>query len=68
LEVALGQYHLYLRLLAATAPERKLYLAVSREVHDTFFNKKGIKFVVESEQLSMMVVDTEKEEVVRWID
>ena len=41
LYTALGQYTFYLRLLEKTAPERKLYLAVSDVVYNDFFSDRS---------------------------
>lgn len=68
LEIALGQYRLYLRLLEATAPEKRLYLAVSKQIYDKFFRRKGVQFIIQEEELLMLVVDTETEEIFLWIN
>jgi hypothetical protein len=68
LEGALGQFRIYLRLLQATEPDRKLYLAISDLVESRFFRRPAIQFIVEQENLSLIVVNTETEEVVKWIN
>lgn len=67
LEVALGQYALYQGLLEVTAPERKLYLAISDTVHAELFGQKAVQLVVRRFQLSLIVVNVNAEEIVTWI-
>jgi hypothetical protein len=66
-KLALGQYNLYLGLLEVTAPDRKLYLAVSDHVYSRYFRQKAIQLIVERYQLALLVVNLEREEVVTWI-
>ena len=66
-ETALGQYRLYRRLLLKLEPERPLFLAVSTIIFDRFFVKKAIQFVIIEENVSLIVVDIDKEEVTKWI-
>jgi hypothetical protein len=68
LKIALGQYEIYLNFLELTAPERKLYLAISDQVHDDFFKLKAINVLVERLHLSLLVVNVPNEEVQRWIN
>lgn len=68
LKTALGQYQLYLSFLEVIAPERQLYIAVSEKAYTEFFKKKAVRFVIERQQMPLLVVDVNKEEVVRWID
>ncbi len=66
IKVALGQHDLYQGFLEVLAPERKLYLAVSKKVYERFFQQKAIQFIVQRYQLPLLVVDVEKEEIVKW--
>ena len=68
LYIALGQYSLYQRLLKITAPERKLYLAVSDLVYYDFFQLNAVQFIVRDSNLSILVVNTTTEEVLEWIN
>jgi hypothetical protein len=68
LKEALGQYDIYRYLLDATAPERKLYLAISIIAHKSFFTSDVIQLIVNRHQLPLIVVDTELEEVRQWIN
>jgi hypothetical protein len=67
LHVALGQYHLYRDILAEKEPERTIYLAVTTEVYDKLFAEKFGRFVVERQQLKLLVFDPRQERVVEWI-
>jgi hypothetical protein len=65
-KVALGQFLLYRAFLELLAPERKLYLAVSTKVYDDFFQLKALDLVVRRYQVTLLVVNLEREEIVRW--
>jgi hypothetical protein len=66
-KLALGQYNLYLGLLEVTAPDRKLYLAVSDHIYSKYFRQKAVQLIAERYQLALLVVNLEREEVVTWI-
>ncbi|MEH2362902.1 XisH family protein [Nostoc sp.] len=68
LKEALGQYDIYRYLLEETAPDRKLYLAVSAIAHKSFFNQDVIQLILHKHQLPLVVVDTETEEITQWIN
>ena len=66
LKLALGQYEVYRGLLELTAPDRKLYLAVSESIHASFFTQKAIQVLVKRFDLALLVVDVSAEKVVTW--
>jgi hypothetical protein len=66
IKIALGQHDLYQGFLEILAPERKLYLAISKKVYDRFFEQKAIQLIVQRYQLPLLIVDIEKEEIVKW--
>lgn len=68
LKEALGQYDIYRYLLEETAPERKLYVAISAMVHKSFFNQDVVQLILRKHQLPLIVVDTETEEIRQWIN
>jgi hypothetical protein len=68
LENALGQYELYRIYLKNIAPEDKLYLAVSATTYAEQFTRPAFAIILEEKNLPLLVVDTEREEVVRWIN
>ena len=68
-ELALGQYILYRNLIQLAQDEyQEIYLAIKDEIYDTFFQRKSIKAVVKLNQVALLVVNTEKEEIIKWID
>lgn len=68
LEDALGQLWLYRYLLQRHHPERELFLAVGRNVHDDFISQPHVAEFLESEGVRLLVFDPQTEEVVEWID
>ena len=46
LKEALGQYDIYNYLLEETAPERRLYIAISSGVYQTFFLQDVIQLIL----------------------
>ena len=68
LQTALGQYEIYRGFIEVIEPERKIYLAISEDVFEQFFSRSAIQFIVQRFQVSLIVVDVDKEEVVKWKD
>lgn len=68
LKEALGQYDIYRYLLEVTAPERKLYIAVSTVAYNTFFQQDVIQLILNRHQLPLIIVDIEVEEIRQWIN
>ena len=67
-EMALGQYILYRNLIQLAQDEyQEIYLAIKDEIYETFFKRKSIKAVVKLNQIALLVVNTQKEEIVQWI-
>ena len=66
IKIALGQYDLYRGFLEVLAPERKLYLAISKKIYDTLFEQRAIQLIVQRYELPLLIVDIEKEEIVKW--
>ena len=67
LEYALGQYILYRNLLSVTEPDRELYLAISDRIYHNFFQQNASQFIVEQNQILLLVVDIQSEVIVQWI-
>jgi hypothetical protein len=63
---ALGQYIVYRRLIQLTEPDYKLYLAIDDITYENFFQRKSVQAVIEDNNLMLIVVDIEKEIIVRW--
>jgi XisH protein len=68
LKEALGQYDIYFYLLEETAPDRKLYIAISKVAYDTFFTQDVTQLILNRHQLPIIVVDLETEEIMQWIN
>ena len=66
LEVAVGQYQVYRTLLEQTAPDRELWLAVPEAAYSTFFTRPAIELIVRRSQIALMVVNTDRQEIVKW--
>ncbi|MBN3911175.1 MAG: XisH family protein [Nostoc sp. NMS1] len=67
LETTLGQYLIYKAFLSLEYPEKQLYLAIGEIIYEDFFQKVAIKFILEKYQVSLLVVDMNKQEIVKWI-
>jgi hypothetical protein len=66
LETALGQYLIYRALLSIDHPDYQLYLAIGKKIYEGFFQKIAIKFILETYQIALLIVDFDKEEIVQW--
>jgi len=64
---ALGQYIVYRNLIQRTEPEYTLYLAIDYLVYEDFFQRKSVQAVIQDNRVLLMVVDTAKEELVKWL-
>ncbi|MBP0027760.1 XisH family protein [Roseofilum sp. Guam] len=64
---ALGQYIVYRNLIQRTEPEYTLYLAIDCLVYEDFFQRKSVQVVIKDNRVFLMVVDTVKEELVKWL-
>ncbi|MEG3903354.1 element excision factor XisH family protein [Microcoleus sp. B4-C5] len=68
LEEALGQYIVYEDILELSEPERKIYLAVREEVYLDIFSEPLGQLLLQKKRLKLIVFDSSKEIIVRWID
>ena len=68
LQEALGQYALYLTLLEETEPERKLYLALSKAVHDELAQMRAFGLILRRFGVALIIVQVQTEEIVQWIN
>uniref|UniRef100_UPI0035C94196 element excision factor XisH family protein n=1 Tax=Planktothricoides raciborskii TaxID=132608 RepID=UPI0035C94196 len=48
--------------------DRKLYVAIGTLIYKNFFQQDVIQLIIKKHQLPMIIVDTEKEEIVQWIN
>ena len=67
LKLALGQYELYNVYLSEIAPERKLYIAVGKDIYEKFLLREAINFAIERLKIPLIAVNLETEEIVQWI-
>jgi XisH protein len=68
LKEALGQYDIYHYLLEEIAPDRRLYIAISKVIYNTFFTQDVAQLILNRHQLPIIVVDLEIEEIAQWIN
>lgn len=67
LQTALGQYIIYRTLLSVTNPTYNIYLAISQEIYENFFSQVAIEFIIQHNQVALLVVNIDAEEVIQWI-
>jgi len=67
LEQAIGQYVLYKLLINKIEPERQIYLATTDIIYDEIFSEPIGKLVINDLPLKLIVIDSKKLEVIRWI-
>jgi XisH protein len=68
LQEAVGQFAVYREVMAVTFPDHKLYMAISREVHDEIFDDKLGRFIFERLRVPVVVYDADQKRVVKWIE
>ncbi|MBD2520539.1 XisH family protein [Nostoc sp. FACHB-973] len=66
-ETALGQYLIYKAFLSLEHPEQELYLAIGEVIYEDFFQKLAIQLVLAKYQVSLLVINMNNEEIVKWI-
>ena len=67
LENALGQYILYEDVLMENEPERELFLAVIQNTFEVVFAYSFGKLLLDKKRLKLLVIESRKEEIVKWI-
>lgn len=68
LEEAWGQYSLYQKVLRETHPDYKIYLALPQAAYDQLQERATFRLLMRLENLSLIVVNTDKEEIAAWIE
>lgn len=58
---------MYAIYLQEIEPDRKVFLAISEEIYNEFFQRPSVKFFVNKINIKILVFDSEKEEIVQWI-
>jgi hypothetical protein len=64
---AVGQFINYRIALEEEDADRLLYLAIPLDIYKRFFKYPFIQTVIRRNQIPLLVYDTEKQEVARWI-
>lgn len=66
LEKAWGQFFLYARALQKREPERRLYLAVDRNIFETLFEEEAGQLLLQEPGFRLLVFDAITEEIIQW--
>lgn len=67
LEKALGQYLIYRTWLAEQEPDRSVYLAIDSEAYVALFEDISGRILIDTYQLKLIIIHTNREEIRRWI-
>jgi hypothetical protein len=68
LQEALGQYEMYRIVLAASQPDRALYMAVPEHIHESVLSDRFGRFIISELGLRILVFDHEQERIIKWIE
>lgn len=68
IEMAIGQYFVYRAVMAHIEPDRKLYLAIHKEVFLDIFEEPIGKLLLEDYKIPLIVFDVKMEELIKWIE
>jgi hypothetical protein len=66
-EEAVGQYEIYRAVLAATEPERMLWLAVPFRIYESLLSERFGQLIIARLNLQFFVFDEKQERAIRWI-
>jgi len=66
LEKALGQFILYHDILEEREPDRRLYLAIPKEIHDDLFQEPVGQLLLKRERVRLLVFDPEAGVILQW--
>lgn len=67
LHIAFGQYFLYRSILTRRRPDALLFFAVPLAVYTQLFTE-SIRQTVQDNHVKIILIDTEQEVIVRWIE
>jgi len=67
LENAMGKYVVYHSVMTRTEPNRVLYLAVHQEAFSDVFEDPLGKLLLEDYGVRLIVFDSQKEEILKWM-
>jgi XisH protein len=63
---ALGQYVNYKLALRKKEPERVLYLGITQEIFDTYFDSPAVLEAIIEVEMKVLVVDVTSSKIVEW--
>jgi len=66
--IALGQFMNYRFALSTHEPNRMLYLAITSDIYDNFFQKRYIQALLDHYNVKLIVIDPVMEVISKWID
>lgn len=55
-------------MLKIKEPERRLYLAVPKEIYEDFFVEPVLKAIMEIEQIHLIIYDPKANTIASWIN
>lgn len=64
----LGQFLNYKLALEIKQPQRMLYLAVPKDIYQSFFQINFTKLAIQRYQLNLIIYDAQNEEILEWIE
>jgi len=59
---------MYRSILRRISPDRKLYLAISEEVYQDFFQKPAIQDIVSDQEIYLVIFDPDREVIIQWLN
>lgn len=65
---AIGQYLMYRSMIAARGLNMPLYLSVPVGAYERLFTKQIVQTVMQESRFKLLIVDIEREEIIRWLD
>jgi len=65
---ALGQFMSYRIILTEEEPDRVLYLAVTLDIYNSFFQLLFTRTAIKTYQLKLIIYDYKNEVIVQWIN
>ena len=68
LENAVGQYIIYRDILTETNSEFNLYLAITKGIYQSNFQRKLARTIITRNQVNLLIFDAQNEEIDRWIE
>jgi hypothetical protein len=67
LEVAFGQYMVYLSFLKRVESDRKLYIAITDVTYSIFLESQAIQMLLTDNHVPLIIMNPVTKEIVQWI-